>query len=68
MFILTQFLLFARYEEVAQLKKTSIKSLESGDLEISFAQAKNYNFWDCKTSCMAKISGGGFDPVQVIKS
>ena len=67
-FILTQFLLFARYEEVAQLKKTSIKYLESGDLEISFAQAKNYNLWDCKTSCIAKNSGGGFDPVQVIKS
>ena len=67
MFILTQFLLFARYEEVAQLKNTSIKSLESGDL-VSFVQAKNYNIWDCKTPCIAKNSGGGFDPVQVIKS
>ena len=67
-FILTQFLLFAWYEGIAQLKKSSIKSLELGDLEISFAKAKNYNVWDCKTSWVAKNSGGGFDPVQVIWS
>ena len=67
-FILMQFVLFARYEEIAQLKKSSIKTLESGDLEITFEQAKNYNKWDGKTSCIAKNQEVGFDPVQIIKS
>ena len=41
---------------------------QSGSLEITFDQAKNYNKWDCKTSCIAKNREVGFDPVQVIKS
>ena len=67
-FILMQFVLFARYEEIAQLKKSSVKTLESGDLEITFSQAKNYNKWDCKTSCIARNREVGFDPVQIIQS
>ena len=41
---------------------------ESGGLEITFDQAKNYNKWDCKTSCIAKNQEVGFDPVQIIRS
>ena len=67
-FILMQFLLFARYEEIAQLKKSSVKTLDSGDLEICFEQAKNYSRWDCKSSCIAKNKEGNFDPVQIIQS
>ena len=67
-FILMQFLLFARYEEVAKLKKSNIRFLESGDIEVSFDQAKNYNMWDCKSSCIAQNADGGFDPVQIIRS
>ena len=63
-----QFVLFARYEEIAQLKKSSLKTLESGGLEITFDQAKNYNKWDCKTSCIAKNQEAGFDQVQIIRS
>ena len=62
-FILSQFLLFARYEETAKLKKKNVKLLESGDLEILFEQAKNFNVWNAKTSCIAKGSSDTFDPV-----
>ena len=67
-FILSQFLLFARYEETAKLKKKNVTLLESGDLEILFEQAKNFNVWNAKTSCIAKGSSDTFDPVQIIQS
>ena len=41
---------------------------QSGSLEITFDQAKNYNKWDCTTSCIAKNQEVGFDPVQIIRS
>ena len=41
---------------------------QSGSLEITFDQAKNYNKWDCTTSCIAKNQEAGFDPVQIIRS
>ena len=66
-FILCQFLLFARYEEIAHLKKSSVRKLASGDLEIEFSQAKNFNSWDAKTSLIAKNTSG-FDPVEIIMS
>ena len=67
-FILMQFLLFARYEETANLKKENVKLLESGDLEVLFEQAKNFSVWNSKTSCLAKGSSSTFDPVQLVQS
>ena len=51
--IVTMFSLMPRHEEVAKLTKECVKSLDSGDLEITFPSAKNYNFSDSKKSFLA---------------
>ena len=53
-FFLIQFLLMARFEEVANLKKENVVILDSGDLEIKIVEAKNYGSWDSQKSYIAK--------------
>ena len=67
-FILMQFLLFARYEETANLKKKNVNSLISGDLEVLFKDAKNFSVWNSKTSCLAKGLSSTFNPIQLVQS
>ena len=45
-FILTQFVLFGRFEEISKLKRSNVKILASGDLEVLFQEAKNFNAGD----------------------
>ena len=66
-FFLVQFLLMARFEEVANLKKENIVILDSGDLEVKIVEAKNYGSWDSQKSYIAKGTST-FEPVQLIKS
>ena len=66
-FFLIQFLLMARFEEVANLKKENVVILDSGDLEIKIVEAKNYGSWDSQKSYIAKGTST-FDPVQLIKT
>ena len=64
-FFLLQFTLFARFEEVAQLKCENIKFLESGHIEVTLEKAKNYEVWDSKKSLVAR--GESFDPVSILR-
>ena len=64
-FFLVQYLLFARFEEVASLKKENFIFLDSGDLKITIPKAKNYDVSEGKTSYISK--GVKFNPVQLIK-
>ena len=67
-FILTQFVLFGRFEEISKLKRSNVKILASGDLEVLFEEAKNFNVWDSRSSCIAKNAGDGLDPVSILLS
>ena len=67
-FFLVQFLLMARFEEVANVKKEDVKFLDSGDIEIKIVQAKNFGSWDSQKSYIAKGKLGSFDPVVLIKN
>lgn len=63
-FILVQFVLFGRFEEVSKLKTANVSLLPSGDFEFLFEQAKNYEFQDAKKSIMARNNSAGFDPAD----
>ena len=67
-FFLVQFLLMARFEEVANIKKENVRILDSGDLEIKIVQAKNFGSWDSQKSFIAKGKSGNFDPVNLIQN
>ena len=68
-FILTQFVLFGRYEEVSKLKKKNITLLPSGDYQVLVEEAKNFNCWDARKSYIAKGSeDDGFDPAAILSS
>ena len=47
------FTLMARHEEISKLTKDCVKILASGDIEVTFPSAKNYNFSDSKKSFIA---------------
>ena len=65
-FLLIQFLLFARFEEVASLEKSNIVFLDSGDIQVHIPKAKNFDVWDSRSSFISK--GTVFDPVSIIRS
>ena len=65
-FLLMQFCFFARFEEIAKLKKSHVK-INEGSLEVYFPSAKNYDKWDGKKSWIASNEGGAIDPVKIIK-
>ena len=65
-FLLIQFLLFARFEEVASLEKSNVVFLDSGHIQVHIPRAKNYDVWDSKTSLIS--SGKKFDPVSIIRT
>ena len=66
-FILMQFLLFARYEEIAKIKPENVQFREDGHVEVTLLQAKNYDVWDCQKSLIAAKEDGSFDPVKIMK-
>ena len=65
-FILAQFVLFARYEEVSKLKRGNVRQLPSGDLEFKFEEAKNYSVSSAQCSLVAKNHVGEFDPAAIL--
>ena len=65
-FLLLQFLIFGRYQEIASLEKSNVVFLESGDIQVHIPQAKNFDVWDSKSSFISK--GTVFDPVGLIKT
>ena len=66
-FLLTQCVMFARFEETANLKVENVSMLPSGELEFRFVKAKNYDVHDARSSIMAK-GNGAFDPVKIFSS
>ena len=66
--IVTMFSLMARHEEVAKLTKECVKSLDSGDLEITFPSAKNYNFSDSKKSFLAFCPNATYNVAFILSS
>ena len=66
-FFLLQFLLMARFEEVANLRKENVVVLDSGDMEVKIVEAKNYGSWDSQKSYIAK-GKSDFDPVSLIQT
>ena len=51
--ISVMFTLMARHEEISKLTKECVNTLASGDIEVTFPSAKNYNFSDSKKSFIA---------------
>ena len=51
--IAAMFCLMARYEEISKLTSSCVKVLDSGDVEVTFPSAKNYNFSNSKKSFLA---------------
>ena len=51
--ISVMFTLMARHEEISKLTKECVNVLVSGDVEVLFPSAKNYNFSDSKKSFIA---------------
>jgi len=65
-FLLLQYLLFSRFEEIASLEKANVVFLDSGDIQVHIPRAKNFDVWDSKCSYISK--GSVFDPVSIIRS
>ena len=51
--IAVMFCLMARFEEISKLTTDCINVLDSGDVEVTFPSAKNYNFSNSKKSYLA---------------
>ena len=66
-FIILQFFILGRYDDIANLKLENIVTLESGDLEIVVGKAKNIKNWDAKASSLANNPGAYYNPVGFIK-
>ena len=67
MFLL-QFGLMARWSDVQQLKVGQVMVLESGDLEVYVAAAKNYESYGAKSSFLACNPGGKVDVVAIVRA
>ena len=65
-FLLMQFLLFGRYEEISKIKPENVLFREDGNIEVTLCEAKNYEVWVCQKSMIAK-GEGSFDPVKIIR-
>ena len=65
-FLLMQFLLIGRYEEISKIKPENVLFRDDGHIEVTLLQAKNYDVWDGQKSLIAK-GEGSFDPVRIIK-
>lgn len=63
-FLLTQCILFGRFEEIANIKVSNVNLLPSGDISFTIEKAKNFNVNDARTSLMSK-GDGNFDPTSI---
>lgn len=63
-FLLTQCILFGRFEEVSNIKVSNVNLLTSGDISFTIEKAKNFNQNDARTSLMCK-GNGDFDPTTI---
>ena len=62
------FCLMARHEEVSKLTPECVKSLDTGDLEITFPSAKNYNFADAKKSFLASCPNAKYNIAEIFSN
>ena len=53
-FFLLQFLLMARFEEVANLRKENVVVIDSGDMEVKILEAKFYGSWNSQKLYITK--------------
>ena len=63
--ISVMFCLMARFEEVSKLTTDCIKVLDSGDVEVTFPSAKNYNFSNSKKSFIAFCPNAKFNVAKI---
>ena len=66
-FLLLQFCAFARFEEIAQLRVEDVTFLVSGDMELHFLKAKNYDVADGQ-KCLIGKNPLGMNPVTIVES
>ena len=66
-FLLLQFCAFARFEEIAQLRVEDVTFLVSGDMELHFLKAKNYDVADGQ-KCLIGKNPSGMNPVTILES
>ena len=64
--IAAMFCLMARYEEITKLTSSCVKVLDSGDLEVTFPSAKNYNFSNSKKSFLAFCPNAKHNIAEII--
>merc|ERR1719233_2109717 len=58
----------ARFEEISKLTPECVKTLDSGDLEITFPSAKNYNFADAKKSFLASCPNAKHNIAELFRN
>ena len=66
-FLLLQFCAFARFEEIAQLRVEDVTFLVSGNMELHFLKAKNYDVADGQ-KCLIGKNPSGMNPVSILES
>ena len=66
-FVLFQYFIFGRYDDVASLKKSNIVVLDSGDIDVNVEKAKNIENWNAKSSIIYNDVESRVNPVKIIK-
>ena len=66
-FFLMQYIIFARYEEIASLSPSNLTFLSNGHLEVHVERAKNFEVFDSQKSYIS-MGSEDFDPVSIIKN
>ena len=69
-FFMLAFVAFARYEELSKLKPENVNFLASGDVELEFPSAKNYDVWDAKKTTVGRNKNpeACFHPMVILRS
>ena len=69
-FFMLAFVAFARYEEISKLRPENVRFLQSGDVELEFPSAKNYNVWDAKKTTIGRNKNpeGCFHPMKILRT
>jgi len=66
--IAVMFSLMSRHEEISKLTKDCIFILDTGDVEVVFPSAKNYNFNDAKKSFIAFCPQAKYNIAQLFSN
>ena len=64
------FVAFVRYEELSKLRPENVHFLASGDVELEFPSAKNYDVWDAKKTTVGRNKNpeACFHPMVILRN